>query len=175
MMKSTKKKILNYSFDVVLLVILVLLDQFTKKAAILRLKDKPPFVIWDGVFELQYLENRGAAFGTLQNQKIFFIVMTVVLLLILLYVFAKMPAVKKYGWLEKTLVFMAAGGIGNFIDRLLNGYVVDFFYFKLIDFAIFNVADIYITLSCIVFGILILFYYKENDFAFLKRKKESKD
>ena len=55
----------------ILTVILIALDQFTKKLAVLYLKDQDPFVIWDGVFELHYLENRGAAFGMLQNQKVF--------------------------------------------------------------------------------------------------------
>ena len=69
-------------------------------------------------------------------------------------------------------VAMTAGAIGNMIDRFCRGYVVDFFYFSLIDFAIFNVADIYITVSAVLLVILMMFYYKEEDFAFLSRKKD---
>ena len=63
-----------------------------------------------------------------------------------------------------------AGAIGNMIDRAVRGYVVDFFYFRLIDFPIFNVADIYVTVTMILLLILILFYYKEEDLEFLSRK-----
>ena len=67
------------------------------------------------------------------------------------------------------LVLIAAGAVGNFIDRMANGYVVDFFYFKLINFPIFNVADIYVTCGITVMVFLMFFRYKEeNDFDFLK-------
>ena len=58
---------------------------------------------------------------------------------------------------------IGAGAVGNFIDRMSNGYVVDFFYFKLINFPVFNVADIYVTLSAVFLVILLLFKYKEED------------
>ena len=61
-------------------------------------------------------------------------------------------------------VFIFSGAIGNFIDRLKLGYVVDFFYFKLIDFPVFNVADIYVTVAAFAMIILGLFYYKEEDY-----------
>ena len=71
-----------------------------------------------------------------------------------------------------------AGAFGNLIDRVFRGYVVDFFYFKWIDFPVFNVADIYVTLSAIALIIVVLFYYKEEDFSLiftgkLKDEKES--
>ena len=65
------------------------------------------------------------------------------------------------------LVLIASGAAGNMIDRVRYDYVVDFFYFVLINFPIFNVADIYVTVATFLFAILILFYYKENDFSFL--------
>ncbi|MDY2590860.1 MAG: signal peptidase II, partial [Agathobacter sp.] len=69
-----------------------------------------------------------------------------------------------------------AGAIGNLIDRIVNNYVVDFFYFKLIDFPIFNVADIYVTIAAFLFIVLGFFYYKEEDFEiiFSKSKKDIK-
>ena len=60
-------------------------------------------------------------------------------------------------------VFIFSGAIGNFIDRLKLGYVVDFFYFKLIDFPVFNVADIYVTVGTFILAFLLSFYYKEED------------
>lgn len=62
--------------------------------------------------------------------------------------------------------------VGNLIDRVRLNYVIDFFYFKLIDFPIFNVADCYVVVACIIFAFLILFYYKEDsDFDFLRKQK----
>lgn len=68
---------------------------------------------------------------------------------------------------------MTAGAIGNFIDRLILVYVRDFLYFSLIDFPIFNVADIYVTVSAFAFFLLILVYYKDSDLEFLSDKKDT--
>ena len=72
------------------------------------------------------------------------------------------------------LIFFVAGAIGNLIDRIVNNYVVDFFYFKLINFPIFNVADIYVTVAAFAFIILGIFYYKEEDFEMIFKKKDKK-
>ena len=77
-------------------------------------------------------------------------------------------------WLKVILLLFVAGAIGNLIDRICQNYVVDFFYFKLIDFPIFNVADIYVTVAAIMFIVLCLFYYKEEDFEFLFPDKGKK-
>ena len=172
-MKWSNKKTIQVILDVLLVVILVLIDQATKYAAVLYLKNKPPFVIWEGVFELHYLENRGAAFGMLQNQKLLFVAITILMLLIIGYLICKFPE-KGFRILEFILVFICGGAIGNMIDRVRYSYVVDFFYFKLIDFPIFNMADIYVSVCCIILIFLLLFVYKEEDFAFLSRKKRSK-
>ena len=71
-------------------------------------------------------------------------------------------------------VLLTAGALGNFIDRITQGYVVDFFYFSLIDFPIFNVADIYVVVSFIALIICILFIYKDEEFSFLQFKKKEK-
>ena len=70
------------------------------------------------------------------------------------------------------MVLLAAGGLGNFIDRLFLGYVRDFLYFKLIDFPVFNVADSYVTIGLIILIILIMFVYNEKDFGFLPFVKD---
>ena len=96
------------------------------------------------------------------------------MLFIISYVLIKIPRQRHYYILEFLLVMVASGAIGNLIDRVRFGYVVDFFYFKLINFPIFNVADIYVSVSCVLLAFLLLFFYKEHDFAFLsfKKKKE---
>lgn len=161
------KKEKLFAVDVLLMVILVAADQITKFFAVVNLKDQPPWVLWQGVFELQYLENRGAAFGMLQGKKVFFVLTSVIVLAAIVYVLAKTPCQKKYTKLHITLVFIASGAVGNLIDRIRYDYVVDFFYFCLIDFPIFNVADIYVTLSSIILAVLLLFVYKDSDLEFL--------
>ena len=79
---------------------------------------------------------------------------------------------KKYMPLRICSILLIAGAVGNLIDRVRLNYVIDFFYFKLIDFPIFNVADCYVVVACIIFAFLILFYYKEDsDFDFLRKQK----
>ena len=153
----------------------VLADQFTKYLAVTCLKDRPAFPLIPGVLELRYLENRGAAFGLLQNQKIFFVIMTCLILAFSLYVLTRMPSGKKYRIWHVTGGLLMAGALGNFIDRLRLDYVIDFIYIRLIDFPIFNVADILITCVCVIALILVFFgRYREEDFAFLKRKGREK-
>lgn len=167
MRKTTKTKKRMIVLDLILMIVLTYIDQITKQLAVLYLKDRPPYPIIKGVFELNYLENRGAAFGMLQNQKAFFVLIACVTLLAILYVLIKMPEGKKYIWLHVLLVFIASGAVGNMIDRVRFEYVVDFFYFVLINFPIFNVADIYVSVSCVLLAILLLFVYKEDDLEFL--------
>ncbi|MDE7332140.1 MAG: signal peptidase II [Lachnospiraceae bacterium] len=164
-MDSKKRKLLI--FDVLLMIVLAAADQFTKYLAVIKLKDQPSFDIISGVLELSYLENRGAAFGMLQNQKVFFVFVAVVFLCAIVYVLLKAPSQNKYYSLHFLLVMIAAGAIGNLIDRLRLDYVVDFIYIVLINFPIFNVADMYVTISAAILVILMLFVYKEEDFAFL--------
>ena len=78
----------------------------------------------------------------------------------------------KFIGLDWILILFISGAIGNLIDRCVNNYVIDFFYFKLIDFPIFNVADIYVTVAAGLFIILGLFYYKEEDFELLFPSKK---
>lgn len=175
--KMSKRKRAFLLADVIVLIVLVALDQVTKYWAILKLKNQPAIPIISGVFELKYLENRGAAFGVLQNQKVFFLIMSVIILCGVVFVLYKVPDEKKYNLLHIIAVMIAGGGIGNMIDRLRFDYVVDFLSFVLINFPIFNVADMYVTISMAILVVLVLFVYKEEDFSFLtlKRKKISGD
>ena len=158
--------------DLIIISALVALDQYTKYLAVIHLKDKPAFIIFNGVLELNYLENNGAAFGMLRNQKAFFIFVAVVVLSVIAYVLLKMPDQKKYRILHLLLSLITAGAIGNMIDRIRLNYVVDFIYFVLINFPIFNMADIYVTVSTAVLVILLLFVYKENDLSFISFKSK---
>lgn len=156
-------------------VILVGLDQWTKGLAVKHLMNQPPFVIWDGVFELLYSENRGAAFGMMQGKQFFFFLIALVVLAAVVYLLWKMPATERYMPMAVCLMMVSAGAVGNMIDRIGQGYVVDFLYFKLINFPIFNVADCYVTISAFLLILLVFFYYREEEMAcFSLHKKEEK-
>lgn len=141
----------------------IVADQYTKYLAAAHLKGSSVPII-DGVFELHYLENRGAAFGMLQNKQWFFLILTIVLLVFITKLYMGLPRTKRVLPLRISMIFITAGAIGNMIDRIRLNYVIDFLYFKLIDFPIFNVADIYVTVSTFFIAFLILFYYKETEF-----------
>ena len=172
--KVSKKKKIMLLFDLLGILLLIGFDQITKYLAVMQLKDKPAFSIINGVLEFNYLENKGAAFGMLQNQKAFFVFVAVVILGVIAYVLYKTPDDKKYTKLHVLLSFIAAGAIGNMIDRIRFDYVVDFIYIVLINFPIFNVADIYVTVTFIVLVLLIFFYYKDEDFSIYSRRQEQK-
>lgn len=154
---------MTYAVAFIAIILCVGLDQLTKYLAATYIQAQPIILIED-VFQLRYLENRGAAFGMLQNQQWFFLIVTIFTLCVVTFIYLKLPKKKRYIPLRISLIFLVAGAIGNMIDRISLGYVVDFFYFELIDFPIFNVADIYATLSTIALIVLFLFYYTEEDF-----------
>lgn len=143
----------------ILSIITIILDQITKTAAIRFLKGKRPYEIISNFFQFYYVENRGAAFGILQNKRIFFVVITILILIILSFY-----SIKHYHRLNKlTLIsfgLLIGGAIGNLIDRIRLGYVVDFISFKLFfgyNFPVFNIADIAIVISTITITGLIIF------------------
>ncbi len=155
---------------------LTVLDQWTKHLAVVHLQNQSDVSLIDGVLSLHYLENRGAAFGVFQNRQGAFFILTVVILAFILYVLWNMPTTKKYLPIRILCFFLTAGALGNLIDRIRLKYVVDFIYFSLIDFPVFNVADIYVTVSMIALLGLVLFYYKdEDDFTFLSPKRGEND
>lgn len=157
---NKKKSLMGAAF---ILLVLISLDQWTKQLAVEYLYQQESIEILPGIFELRFLVNRGAAFGIMQNFQYFFAVVTCVVLCMIVYCFIRISSHRKYAPLCWLLVLLMAGAVGNLLDRVRLGYVIDFFYFKLIDFPIFNVADCYVVVSVILLAALILFYYKEED------------
>lgn len=171
-MNKEKKRLLTFVMFIFSTVILVAFDQWTKSLAVEHLKGQEDITLIPGVLCLHYLENRGAAFGIFQDQRTFLLILTAIILICVCYVLWRIPSDKKYNLLKLLCFMVTAGGIGNLIDRVRLNYVVDFIYFSLIDFPVFNVADIYVTVSMFLLLILVLFYYKDEDFQFLKWKRE---
>ena len=162
-MKSQYERNLHYLLAVLGIFLGTVLDQATKYFALTRLKGQKPYVIIKGVFQLEYLENRGAAFGLFQNQKLFFYISVAIICAVVVWFYARVPMSRHYMPLRVCAVLIVSGALGNFIDRVRLDYVVDFIYFKLIDFPIFNVADIYVTVTTIFLFLLLCFYYKEEE------------
>jgi signal peptidase II len=169
-----------YIIGCISIILGVFLDQYTKYLAVTHLQEQSITIVKD-VFQLHYLENHGAAFGILQNQQWFFLIATIVTLAFIVYLYIRLPHQKHFLPLRICLISIVAGAIGNMIDRIRLQYVIDFIYFKIIDFPIFNVADIFATVSTFALIILFLFYYSEEDFDLIfnlclskrKNKQES--
>lgn len=136
----------------------IILDQSTKMWAVNVLKNGESIKLIGNFLRFTYAENKGAAFSILQNQMLFFIITTVIMLAVLAYIYFK---TKNITQLSKLSIAMVAGGaIGNFIDRLRLGYVVDFIdvrFGSFYNFPIFNIADSFVVCGTILMIILILF------------------
>lgn len=154
------------------IVILLVLDQLTKIWAFESLRVQGSIPLIPGVLALTYLENTGAAWGIMKGSKMVFVIIALLISGAAGYLYVCTPMEKKYRYLKMTMVLLTAGAIGNVIDRLLRSFVVDFISFELIHFPIFNVADIYITCSAVFIILLVFFYYKDEDFAYLNKKSE---
>ena len=153
------------------ILVLTILDQWTKHLAETALKGSESISLIPGVLELTYLENRGMAFGMFQGKQVIFLLLCMVFFVFLIYVYRRIPKNRYYLPLIITGAVLWAGALGNFIHRLLYGYVIDFIYISLIDFPVFNTADIFVVCGGIAFVILAGFYYQDEDFAFITMKK----
>jgi len=116
----------------------------------------------DGLIGFRYATNTGAAFGILQGGRWIFVVLTVAVLVILLIYEFKLPYTRQLMWMRIPMTLVMAGAIGNFIDRLLVGYVVDMFEFQFINFPIFNVADILLVVGTFGYAYATLFVLKDE-------------
>lgn len=172
-MKEQRNRIIWYITGIISMILLITFDQWTKSLAVEHLQGKEDLILIPNILQLHYLENRGAAFGMLQGKIIVFVVLCAVFLVVGVYFFIKMPKTKRYIPFAVLITAIAAGGIGNLIDRIRLNYVVDFIYASFIDFPVFNVADIYVTVSTFCLAFLVLFYYKDRDFEFLKKDRKS--
>jgi signal peptidase II len=136
---------------------IVILDQLSKYLALeyLAVRDTLPLI--EGVFHLTFRQNTGAAFSILRNNLNFLIGMTGIVILIMAYVLYRLVKEKNHWLMLLSLSFMFGGALGNFIDRIRLGYVVDYFDFRLINFAVFNVGDSFIVVGAILMGFYLVF------------------
>ena len=127
------------------------LDQLTKWLTVVNLAEYESFPLWQDVLHFTYVKNTGMAFGMLKDHRwVFMVFSTIAIVALIVYLFRFRPESR---WMQVSMAMIIGGGIGNMIDRVLLGYVVDFIDFTLINFAVFNVADSFV---CIGAGIMIL-------------------
>lgn len=146
------------------LILLTFADQLTKHLAALHLDGTTGIPIISGIFRLYYHENPGAAWGVLPGKLFLLIPISILAFGLIIFFYERYAFTKKFRLFRVCLTVLAAGALGNMIDRIFRHYVIDFLYFELIDFPIFNVADCYVCVSMAVLAVLLLFYYKEEDF-----------
>lgn len=145
-------------------IIIIALDQITKYLA-LSLKGQESIVLIEKLLELIYVENRGAAFGILQGKSVFFVLISLVVIAYLCYILIKHKNMDRI--VNISLGLILGGAIGNLIDRIVRGFVVDFIFIRFwgfYDFPVFNVADIGVTLGVFILIILGLFTKRLDDF-----------
>lgn len=140
--------------------LLIIIDQITKWNIVQNFELYQEKVIVPGFFSLFYIQNEGAAWGIFQGKMIFFYLVTLIVVGYLVYMFQQEKNKTKLVGISFALIL--SGAIGNFIDRLLNGYVVDMFRLDFINFPIFNVADVCLTVGVVLMLIHVLFFEKEE-------------
>ena len=138
-------------------IVLVAVDQVTKLYAINVIKPKGYITVIDNFYYFTYVENRGAAFGMMQNKQLFFIVVTLLIFVIFGYILLKYKIEGKLFFAAVVLIF--GGGVGNLIDRIFRGYVVDFLQFSFFS-PVCNLADYFITVGAVLLIISVLFCSK---------------
>ncbi len=148
------------------------LDQLTKKLVVKSVTENGDIQVIDKVFRITFVKNTGAAWGLFKDGTVVLSIFSLLVLTVMVVLYFRLDwSVKKQRPLMVLSVFVAAGAVGNLIDRIFLKYVIDFLYFELINFPVFNVADCYITVSMFILAALLIFYYKEEDFESIWRKR----
>lgn len=151
--------------SLILAAVAVLADQLIKRLVVAQLQPVGTVTAIPGFLDFTYLENRGAAFGMLQDQRWFFIITTGLISILLiagLFVYKKHSA-----WSIAASILIIGGGIGNLIDRILFGYVIDYIQVSFFP-PIFNFADCCVTVGTVLLMIHILFFSDVKDGKRLK-------
>lgn len=153
---------------IAIIIFVIFLDQYSKYLILTHIKPLETFSIIPNVFHLTYVENTGAAFSLFSDMQIFLIIMTLIFIGILIFFLVKIPKSKENRLINISLSFIIGGASGNLIDRLRLDFVVDFLDFRMIQFAIFNFADMFVVCGSIILVIALLMnknFLENNDFG----------
>ncbi len=135
--------------------ILVFIDQIVKSICVEKLVE--PITLIPGIIELLYVENRGAAFGIMQDKRIFLVGLPILIIIGLLIYLFRLGDTLADKFTKISLILIISGAIGNLIDRVVNGYVVDMFHFTFFEFPVFNIADILVVIGTIILILTTIF------------------
>ncbi len=153
-----------FFLPIFLIALLTAFDQLTKYMVTRSFQLYESRVVIKDILSLTYIRNAGVAWGMFQGKRIVFLILTAVVLLFCFYLYTNIAEQKKYRLLRITMIVLVSGAVGNMIDRIKLGYVVDFFCLEFINFPIFNVADIFVVVSMIGIFVLIMFRYSNEEF-----------
>ena len=169
-----KKKLIagNFLPAIISFLILVFFDQLTKYLIDHNMDLYDSISVIGNIFEIHYIRNSGAAWGMLANKQALFYICTMFVIIVGCLLYIRCAETGKYRDIQSVLLLILSGAVGNFIDRLRFQYVIDFLYFKLIDFPVFNIADCYVTIGFFLMVILFFFKYKEDDLEILMKFKK---
>ena len=174
---SLKKLYIHTWIQILIFLVLILIDRISKHSASVHLKSNPDVTLISNVLDLHYLENTGAAFGIFENVPWLFYVIGGIAVLVLTFVFCLIfirlrDGIRREVLSGKTvsdrivinylIAVLTAGAVGNLIDRILYGYVIDFICVRFISFPVFNMADIFVTVSVVILFLFLIFGYKED-------------
>ncbi|WP_250278484.1 signal peptidase II [[Clostridium] colinum] len=139
--------------------ILIIIDQLVKLTCLEKLKPIGSVKIIQDFFYLTYVENRGAAFGMLKGGRWVFIIIALCAVIFCSIYYYKLPKNKFNSITKISFLLIISGAIGNMIDRIFRGYVIDMFHFIFWgkDFAVFNVADILVCVGTFLLAIVVIF------------------
>lgn len=139
---------------VIIILASALIDQISKYLVLELLVEKGSVTVIPHVLDLTYVENRGAAFGILQEHRWVFMVISVVAIALILFYIGKFKPQDKLTVISLALI--AGGGVGNMIDRVFRGFVVDFIEATFVKFYVFNIADSCVTVGCVLLIIAMI-------------------
>lgn len=177
-----KNKCIKYFFLCLLTVLLTALDQLSKYLVVNRLDLNRNYSILKYVFSFEYLENQGIAFGILSGKTALINIVVIIISLIIIYfafilergISNNNRLFAKFTFLQIICSFLVAGALGNIIDRIRLGYVVDFIKFDFINFPTFNVADCYVTVSVAMLFVMIMFFISDEELDYVTKRKAKK-
>lgn len=181
------KKLSHVLVPLLFLAGMVGLDQWTKYLTIQHLSDGHEVKFLGNAVVFSFMKNHGMAWGLFQNAQFVLCLLTIIAIGIIIFLYVRTPFEKEYRPIRIAEVMLVGGALGNLIDRIFrlepgekffHGYVVDMIYVKAINFPVFNVADVFVSLAFLSFLFLLIFVYNEDEFnkCFGNfKKKETKD
>ena len=161
---NSRKSIKIYIIPIIIIGLMTAFDQLTKFMITSSYELYESRTVIKNILSFTYIQNRGMAWGMLQGKRIIFVALTIIILFLCFAIYSNIADKAKYRLLRANMIILISGALGNMLDRIKLGYVIDFFEVKFIDFPVFNVADIYVVVSMIMIFILIMFKYSNEEF-----------